>query len=194
MIEQTAVLVIDDHKKRGVAKLCISPNGVENSLNERLALFYVVVGMLVAGGIGRVSIAARRIRKPRLDETVGRKIISSASRKKVIIERAEEIGIAGEAVEGHGHTGILIIKDGVDFVLGESFVDSCGHVAPIDAHIHAAHGSRAVDEGAIRKSGAGHGGKPVVANTKLLRQSPSWTKAFVAWRRTWRKPCTRHPG
>src|SRR5258708_24348616 len=112
VIVESAVLVVDDHEQSGVADLGVSPNGLENGLDEGFAFLHIVIGVLVAGGKGGLAIATGRICKTRLEETIGREIVVGAGWKKIIIERTKKIGIPGEAVEGRSHGGMLGVKYG----------------------------------------------------------------------------------
>src|SRR6266478_4227711 len=116
VIVKPAMLIVDDYEQSGVSHLGISPNGFESPLNERLARFYIVIGMLVAGGKGRLPIAARRIRKAWLEETIRGKIIVIASRKKIVNERAEKVLLPGKPVESRCHRGIMVVDDRVQLV------------------------------------------------------------------------------
>src|SRR5260370_12399482 len=117
VIVKSAMLIIDDYKQSGVSHLGISPNGFESPLDERLARFYIMIRMLVAGGKGWLAIATSRIRKAWLQETIRGKIIVIASREKIVNERTEKVFFPSKPVERRCHRGIVVVDDGVQLVI-----------------------------------------------------------------------------
>src|SRR5258707_14242470 len=98
VIVKPTVFIVDDYEQSGVSHVGISPNSFESPLDERLTRFYIVIGMLVACGKGRLAIAACRIRKTWLQETIRGKIIVIASCEKIVNERTEKIFLPGKPV------------------------------------------------------------------------------------------------
>src|SRR5450631_365373 len=172
------MLIVNDGEESGIANFGIFPHSLENGLNEGFAFAHVVVGMLITGGEGTMETVGRGVCETRLEEAVGGKVIVVAGGNEVVNEGTEEILVAGEAVEGGGHGGIVVVDDGVELVFGEALVDGGGEVAPVDAHVHAADGGGGVHEGAIGEGGSRDGGKPAVKDAELLGQGGEYREGL----------------
>src|SRR6266852_4002682 len=172
------MLVVHDHKQRRVANFRISPNGLERSLDQRFTLFHIMIRVLVAGGESGLSIAARRICKPWLDETVGGKIVILTRGKKIIHIGAKEIAFSRKPVKRGGHRRIVIVNYRVELVFRQALINRGGQVSPIDSHVDSSNRRCGVHERSVRKSWPRHRGKPAVAHAKLLRQSSQYRQGL----------------
>src|SRR6266404_1687791 len=164
------MLVVYDHEERRVANFRISPDGLERSLDQRFAFFHVMIRVLVAGGEGGLPIAARRICKPGLDETVRGKIVILTGRKKVIHVGAKEIALSRKPVKRGGHRRIVIVNYRVELIFRQALINRRGQVSPIDSHVDPPDRRCSVHERSVWKSRPWHRGKPAVAHAKLLSE------------------------